>query len=100
MAIGQINFRWAAPKVTVPEGSRFKTSGAQQAFGDVASTITSVKQSARNEEDRQRRIAEEERKKKTWGALGDAILGTSGINVQELQDEKARLLAELQGLGG
>lgn len=118
MAIGQINFRWAAPRVAVPEGSRFKTSGAQQAFDDVASSIASAKQSqykkeqdrlarerqsmldARNEEDRQRRIAEEDRKKKAWGTLGDAILGTAGIDVQKLQDEKNALLAELQELGG
>ena len=118
MAISQINFRWATPKVAVPEGSRFRTSGAQQAFDDVASTITSVKQSQyqkeqdrlarerqsmldkRNEEDRQRRIAEEDRKKKAWSTLGDAILGTASVDVQALQAEKAALLKELQELGG
>ena len=110
-----IDFRWRPSQVAIDPNVRKEMPTA---LGTVADSITSARQAqykkeqdrltrerqsmldARNEEDRQRRIAEEERKKKAWGTLGDAILGSSNIDVQALQDEKAKLLAELQELGG
>lgn len=110
-----VDFRWRPSQVAIDPNVRKEMPTA---LGAVADSITSAKQAQyrkeqdrlarerqsmldkRNEEDRQRRIAEEERKKKVWGTLGDAILGTAGVDVQALQNEKARLLAELQELGG
>ena len=112
MAIGQINFRWATPKVAVPEGSRFRTSGAQQAFNDVASTITSAKQSqyrkeqdrlarerqaaldARNEEDRQRRIAEEDRQKAVYADV-ESIIKNRESSLLRLRAERDNVRAQI-----
>lgn len=92
-----VDFRWRPAQVTIDPNVHKEMPNA---LSTVANSIATARQSARNEEDRQRRIAEEERKKKAWGTLGDAILGSSNVDVQALQDEKARLLAELQELGG
>jgi len=115
MALGQIDFRWRPSQVAIDPNVHKEMPNA---LSTIAASIVGARQSlyqkeqdrlarerqatldARNEEDRQRRIAEEDRQKAAWGTLGDAILGTAGVNVQDLQDEKARLLAELQELGG
>ena len=115
MALGQIDFRWRPSQVTIDPNVHKEMPTA---LGTIANSIAGARQSqyqkeqdrlarerqatldARNEEDRQRRIAEEDRQKAAWATLGDAILGTAGVDVQALQDEKARLLAELQELGG
>lgn len=112
MAGLSINWQWANPNVVVPQGSRFRTSGAYDAFGDVANAITSVKQSryqkeqnrlaqerqelldARTEEDRQRRIAEEERVKGVRGQMADRLAGNDRM-ATTLEGLKARQL-ELQ----
>ena len=113
-----IPFRWSAPQVVVPEGSRFTTSGAAQAFNDIAGAIAGARESvyrkeqdklarerqktldAIAEDDRQRRIAESDRQKAAYGKIGDAILGASGADVESLRAERARLVAELESLGG
>ena len=97
MALGQIDFRWRPASIAIDPNVHKEMPNA---LSTVANSIATARQSARNEEDRQRRIAEEDRQKAAWGTLGDAILGTAGVDVQALQDEKARLLAELQELGG
>ena len=56
-----IDWRWISPSVVVPQGSRFRTSGAYDAFGDVADAITKVKQSNYREE--QNRLARERQEK-------------------------------------
>ena len=109
-----INWQWASPNVVVPQGSRFRTSGASDAFGDVADSITKVKQSryreeqnrlarerqdimdARAEEDRQRRIAEEERIKGVRGQMADRLAGNArmattleGLKAQQLELQTA-----------
>ena len=107
-----VDWRWATPNVVVPQGSRFRTSGASDAFGDVADSITRVKQSryreeqnrlarerqelldARAEEDRQRRISEEERIKGVRGQMADRLAGNSRM-AANLEELKARQL-ELQ----
>lgn len=114
MAGLSINWQWASPNVAVPQGSRFRTSGAYDAFGDVADSITRVKQSnyreeqnrlarerqdimdARAEEDRQRRIAEEERVKGVRGQMADRLAGNSrmattleGLKAQQLELQTA-----------
>ena len=107
-----INWQWATPNVVVPQGSRFRTSGASDAFGDVADSITRVKQSryrdeqnrlarerqelldARAEEDRQRRISEEERIKGVRGQMANRLAGNSSM-AANLDELKARQL-ELQ----
>ena len=107
-----VNFRWASPKVTVPEGSRFRTSGAQQAFSDVAGAITAAKQSqyrkeqdrlarerqatldARNEEDRQRRIAEEDRQKAAYADV-ESIIKNRESGLLQLRAERDRVRAEI-----
>lgn len=110
-----VDFRWRPAQVTIDPNVNKEMPNA---LSTVANSIATARQSqykkeqdrlarerqsmldARNEEDRQRRIAEEERKKEVWGKLGDAILGSSDIDVQALQGEKTRLLTELQELGG
>lgn len=112
MAGLSINWQWATPNVVVPQGSRFRTSGASDAFGDVADSITRVKQSryreeqnrlarerqelldARAEEDRQRRISEEERIKGVRDQMADRLAGNSRM-AANLEELKARQL-ELQ----
>lgn len=112
MAALSINWQWANPNVVVPQGSRFRTSGAYDAFGDVADSITRVKQSnyreeqnrlarerqelldARAEEDRQRRISEEERIKGVQGQMAGRLAGNSRM-AANLEELKARQL-ELQ----
>jgi hypothetical protein len=107
-----INWQWANPNVVVPEGSKFRTSGAAQAFSDVADSITRVKQSnyreeqnrlarerqekldAQAEEDRQRRISEEERIKGVRGKMADRLAGNDRM-ATTLEGLKARQL-ELQ----
>jgi hypothetical protein len=107
-----INWQWANPNVVVPQGSRFRTSGAYDAFGDVADSITRVKQSnyreeqnrlarerqekldAQAEEDRQRRISEEERVKGIRGQMADRLAGNDRM-ATTLEGLKARQL-ELQ----
>jgi superfamily I DNA and RNA helicase len=61
MAGLSINWQWANPNVVVPQGSRFRTSGAYDAAGDVADAITKVKQSNYREE--QNRLAQERQQK-------------------------------------
>ena len=115
MALGQIDFRWRPAQVTIDPDVRKEMPNA---LSTVANSIATARQSqykkeqdrlarerqsmldARNEEDRQRHIAEEDRQKAAWATMGDAILGTAGIDVQALQAERAALLAELQELGG
>lgn len=112
MAGLSINWQWANPNVAVPQGSRFRTSGASDAFGDVADSITRVKQSryreeqnrlarerqelldARAEEDRQRRISEEERIKGVRDQMAGRLAGNSRM-AANLDELKARQL-ELQ----
>ena len=114
MAGLSIDWRWVSPDVAVPQGSRFRTSGAYDAFGDVANAITSVKQSRyqkeqnklarerqelmdnRAEEDRQRRIAEEERVKGVRGQMADRLAGNNsmattleGLKAQQLELQTA-----------
>lgn len=109
-----IDWRWVSPNVAVPQGSRFRTSGAYDAFGDVADSITRVKQSnyreeqdrlarerqelldTRAEEDRQRRISEEERVKGVRGQMADRLAGNSrmattleGLKAQQLELQTA-----------
>lgn len=110
-----IDFRWRPAQATIDPNVRKEMPNA---LSTIATSIAGARQSlyqkeqdrlarerqatldARNEEDRQRRIAEEERKKTAWGTLGDVILGSSNVDVQALQAKRAELLAELQGLGG
>lgn len=107
-----IDWRWVSPSVVVPQGSRFRTSGAADAFSDVADSITKVKQSnyreeqnrlaqqrqelldARAEEDRQHRISEEERVKGVRGQMADRLAGNDRM-ATTLEGLKARQL-ELQ----
>ena len=114
MAGLSISWNWASPQVVVPQGSRFRTSGASEAFDSVANAITSVKQSryreeqnriarerqdimdARAEEDRQRRIAEEDRIKGVRGQMADRLAGNyrmattlEGLKAQQLELQTA-----------
>lgn len=110
-----VDFRWRPASIAIDPNVRKELPDA---LSTIATSIAGARQSqyqkeqdrlarerqatldARNEEDRQRRIAEEDRQKAAWGTLGDAILGTAGVDVQALQAERAALLAELQELGG
>ena len=74
-----MTWNWVQPNVQVPEGSKFRTSGAAQAFSDVADSIRLAKESryrkdqdaynrARQdrldewaEDDRTRKLAEDQR---------------------------------------
>lgn len=112
MAGLSINWQWANPNVAVPQGSRFRTSGASEAFGDVANSITRVKQSRYREEqnrlarerqekldewaedDRTRKLAEEQRIKNVRRGMADRLAGNSRM-AANLDELKARQL-ELQ----
>lgn len=95
MALGQIDFRWRPAQVNIDPNVRKEMPNA---MSTIASSIAGARQSARNEEDRQRRIAEEERQKAAYGKIGDALQGN--IDVAALRAERASLVAKLQELGG
>ena len=60
-----IDFRWRPAQATIDPNVRKEMPNA---LSTVAKSITAAKQSARTEEDRQRRIAEEERQKAAYAA--------------------------------
>lgn len=113
MAGLSINWQWANPNVVVPQGSRFRTSGAYDAFGDVADSITRVKQSNyreeqnrlarerqelmdnRAEEDRQRRIAEEERKKALYGEAAGILRNEGSDDLASLKEQQKQLMSQI-----
>lgn len=113
MAGLSINWQWANPNVVVPQGSRFRTSGASDAFGDVADSITRVKQSsyreeqnrlarerqelldARAEEDRQRRISEEERKKALYGEAAGILRNEGSDDLAALKEQQKQLMGQI-----
>ena len=118
MAGLSINWQWANPNVAVPQGSRFRTSGAADAFSDVADSITKVKQSnyreeqnrlarerqdimdARTEEDRQRRIAEEERIKGVRGQMADRLAGNyrMATTLEGLKQQQQQLMQSIASI--
>jgi hypothetical protein len=116
MAGLSINWQWASPAVVVPQGSRFRTSGAAEAFSDVADSITKVKQSryrqatdeynkARQEkldewaeDDRTRKLAEEQRINNVRRQMSDTI--DSDIrntkNLEALKAQRNDITAKIQ----
>lgn len=118
MAGLSINWQWASPNVAVPQGSRFRTSGAYDAFGDVADSITKVKQSryqkeqdrlarerqelmdTRAEEDRQRRISEEERVKGVRGQMADRLAGNDRMatTLEGLKQQQQQLMQSIASI--
>ena len=113
MAGLMIDWRWANPTVVVPQGSRFRTSGAADAFSDVADSITKVKQSNYREEqnrlarerqamldqqaaeDRQRRIAEEERKKALYGEAAGILRKEGSDDLASLKEQQKQLMGQI-----
>ena len=116
MAGLSINWQWASPNVAVPQGSRFKTSGAYDAFGDVANSITAVKQSryqkdqdriARErqekldewaEDDRTRKLAEEQRINNVRREMSDTIDSNlrNTKNLEALKAQRNDITAKIQ----
>lgn len=86
-----MTWNWVQPNVQVPEGSKFRTSGAAQAFSDVADSIRLAKESryrkdqdaynrARQdrldewaEDDRTRKLAEDQRVQNVRQQMADTI---------------------------
>lgn len=86
-----MTWNWVQPNVQVPEGSKFRTSGAAQAFSDVADSIRLAKESryrkdqdaynrARQdrldewaEDDRTRKLAEDQRVQNVRKQMADTI---------------------------
>lgn len=111
-----INWQWATPNVVVPQGSRFRTSGASDAFGDVADSITRVKQSryrdeqnrlARErqekldewaEDDRTRKLAEEQRINNVRREMSDTIDSNlrNTKNLEALKAQRNDITAKIQ----
>lgn len=111
-----IDWRWISPNVVVPQGSRFRTSGAAEAFSDVADSITKVKQSRYREEqnrlarerqekldewaedDRTRKLAEEQRINNVRRQMSDTI--DSDIrntkNLEALKAQRNDITAKIQ----
>lgn len=116
MAGLSINWQWASPNVAVPQGSRFRTSGAYEAFGDVADSITKVKQSryreaadeynkARQEkldewaeDDRTRKLAEEQRINNVRREMSDTIDSNlrNTRNLEALKAQRNDITAKIQ----
>ncbi len=116
MAGLSINWQWASPNVAVPQGSRFRTSGAYDAFGDVADSIRLAKESryrkdqdaynrARQdrldewaEDDRTRKLAEEQRINNVRREMSDTI--DSDIrntkNLEALKAQRNEITAKIQ----
>lgn len=76
-----IAFRWKAPRIETPREDPNGIAGGLSAIGD---SIYRVKQSRRAEDERQRRIAEEDRQKSLFGETADLIRGKA--------DDRARLV--------
>lgn len=110
-----ITWNWAKPNVVVPEGSKFRTSGAAQALDDIANAAISAdqRQRAREQEqfnrsrqimldkqaeaDRRRRIAEEERKKQAYADV-EAILKGRDAKLSQLQAQREQIKAQIDQL--
>ena len=95
-----IDFRWRPAQATIDPNVRKEMPNA---LSTVAKSITAAKQSARTEEDRQRRIAEEERQKAAYGDAATLIKNRES-RLSELRTEReavrtkiAQLEAELNG---
>lgn len=111
-----IDWRWISPNVVVPQGSRFRTSGAAEAFSDVADSITKVKQSryreeqnrlarerqelldARAEEDRQRRISEEDARKGVYSQMSRRLLGDGSSDLESLKQQQQQLMQSIASI--
>lgn len=109
-----IQWNWAKPSVTVPEGSRFKTSGAAQALSDIAGAAAAAdqRQRAREQEqfnrsrqimldkqaeaDRRRQIAEEERRKKVYGEVAGLMQDNPALAT--LEAERAEIVTKISNL--
>ena len=91
-----IAFRWRTPNIATPQ-STVEKNNVNENLQSIGSSIFQMKQSRRMEDDRQRRIAEEERQKKLYGETADMIRGKASER-EALVKERDRIINEINAL--
>ena len=91
-----IAFRWRTPNISEPQSNAEKNN-VNENLQSIGSSIFNMKQSRRAEQDRQRRIDEEERQKKLYGETADMIRGKAAER-EALVKERERIVNEINAL--
>lgn len=89
-----IAFRWKAPRIETPREDPNGIAGGLSAVGD---SIYRAKQSRRAEDDRQRRISEEERQKSLFGETADLIRGMASER-ERLVQQREQVAAQIEAI--
>lgn len=91
-----IAFRWRTPNISAPQ-STVEKNNVNENLQSIGNSIFQMKLGRRMEDDRQRRIAEEERQKKLYGETADMIRGKAAER-ETLVKERDRIINEINAL--